>query len=82
MAGKNWQAGGKNLIPAQAFVCLVASVAPLKAAWGLSDNFAPTSYVGSVDPNMVWEVLIGGIVVCAFLASIALWVHSALREKN
>src|SRR6202158_5707019 len=80
MAGKNWQAGGKNLIPAQALVCLIAAIAPFGNAWGFSDNFAPTSYVGSVDPNMVWEVLIGGIVVCSFLAAIALWIHSALRR--
>src|SRR3984893_14775232 len=80
MAGKNWQAGGKNLIPAQALACLIATVAPLSAAWGLSDNFAPTSYLGRADPNMVWELLIGGIVVCAFLAAVALWVHSALRK--
>src|SRR3984885_14332388 len=80
MAGKNWQAGGKNLIPAQAVVCLIAVAAPWPAAWALSDNFAPTSYVGSADPNVVWEVLIGGIVVCSFLAAIALWIHSALRK--
>ena len=80
MAGKNWQAGGKNLIPAQAVVCLIAAVAPLRAAWALSDNFAPTSYVGSADPNVIWQVLIGGIVVCSFLTAIALWIHSALRK--
>src|SRR6202048_5018611 len=80
MADKNWQAGGKILIPAQAVVCLIATVAPLSAAWGLSDNFAPTGYLGPADPNMVWELLIGGIVVCAFLAAVALWVHSALRK--
>jgi len=80
MADKNWQAGGKNLIPAQALLCLVATAAPAKAAWGLSDNFAPPSYLGSADPNMVWELLIGGIVVCAFLAAVALWIHSALRK--
>ena len=80
MAGKNWQAGGKNLIPAQAVACLVATVAPCRDAWALSDNFAPASYVGSADPNIVWEVLIGGIVVCSFLAAIALWIHSALRK--
>src|SRR5260370_21966284 len=80
MADKNWQAGGKNLIPAQALVCLIATVAPFGAAWGLSDNFSPTSYVGSADPNVVWELLIGGIVVCSFLAAIALWIHSALRK--
>src|ERR1700734_3267791 len=80
MAGKNWQAGGKNLIPAQAVGCLIAVVPPLAAPWALSDDFAPTSYVGSADPNVVWEVLIGGIVVCSFLAAIALWIHSALRK--
>ena len=79
MADKNWQAGGKILIPARALVCLIAIVASFGAAWGLSDNFAPTSYVGSADPNTVWEMLIGGVVVCAFLAAVALWAHSALR---
>ena len=80
MAGKNWQAGGKNLIPAQAVVCLVAAAVPYRAAWGLPDNFAPASYVGSADPNVIWELLIGVVVVCSFLAAIALWVHSALRK--
>ena len=80
MADKNWQAGGKVLIPALAVVCLIATATPFGAAWGLSENFAPTSYVGSADPNMVWEVVIGGIVVCSFLAAIALWVLSALRK--
>src|ERR1700686_3485174 len=80
MAGKNWQAGCKNLIPAQAVACLVASAVPFQAAWGLPDNFAPASYVGSADPNLLWELLIGGIVVCSFLAAIALWIHSALRK--
>src|SRR5665213_3191465 len=80
MAGKNWQAGGKNLIPARAFACLVVMAAPVRAVWALSDDFAPASYVGSADPNTVWEVLIGGIVVCSFLAAIALWIHSALRR--
>jgi diguanylate cyclase (GGDEF)-like protein/PAS domain S-box-containing protein len=80
MAGKKWQAGGKNLIPAQALVCLIAAVAPFGNAWGLSDSFAPTSYVGSADPNMIWEALIGGMVGCSFLAAIALWIHAGLRK--
>ena len=29
---------------------------------------------------MIWEVLIGGIVVCSFLAAVALWILSALRK--
>src|SRR6202140_1061760 len=80
MAGKNWQAGCKNLIPAQAVACLVASAVPFQAAWGLPDNFAPASYVGSADPGTIWELLIGGIVVISLLAAIALWIHSALRK--
>ena len=74
MAGKNWQAGGRNLIRARAIVCLIATMAPVGAR-GLSDNFAPTSYVGRADPHMVWELLIGGIVVSSFLAAIALWIR-------
>jgi diguanylate cyclase (GGDEF)-like protein/PAS domain S-box-containing protein len=80
MADKNWQAGGKNRIPAQALVCLAATLAPWGDAWGLSDSFAPVSYVGSADPHVVWEVLIGGFVVCSFLAAVALWIHSVLRR--
>ena len=84
MADKNWQAGGKNLIPAQAVVCLVATVASCGLARRAPhpSDFAPPSYVGSLDPNMIWEMLIGGIVVCAFLAAIGLWVLSALRRAK
>jgi diguanylate cyclase (GGDEF)-like protein/PAS domain S-box-containing protein len=80
MAGKNWQAGGKNLIPARALLCLIVAVAPVQAAWALSDNFAPPGYLGSIDPNVVWELLIGGVVVCSFLGAIALWIYSASRR--
>jgi len=80
MADKNWQAGGKNLIPAQALVCLIAAVAPSANAWAVSDRFAPASYVGSADPNMIWIILIGGLVIASFLTAIVLWVLSALRK--
>src|SRR3982074_1096937 len=80
MADKDWQAGGNNLIPAQAVVCLIAAVAPLGSAHGASGDFSPSSYVGSADPNMIWEMLIAGIAVSSFLAAIALWVLSALRK--
>jgi diguanylate cyclase (GGDEF)-like protein/PAS domain S-box-containing protein len=80
MAGKNWQADGKILILAQAVTCLIATVAPRGEAWAVSDIFAPTSFAGSADPPTIWEVVIGGIVVCSFLAAIALWIFSALRR--
>jgi diguanylate cyclase (GGDEF)-like protein/PAS domain S-box-containing protein len=81
MADKNWQAGSKDIFPAQAVLSLIAMMVP-GTAWGLSDNFAPTSYVGPADPNMVWEMLIGSFVVCSCLAAIALWVFSALRDAK
>ena len=37
-------------------------------------------YVGSIDPNVLWEMLIGVVVVSAFLAAVVLWLHSALRS--
>jgi len=82
MADKNWRAGGKVVIPAQVIACVIATIAPLGAAWGLSNNIATTSYLGSADPNMVWEMLIAGVVVCSFLVAIALWVHSTLRKAR
>ena len=80
MAGKNWQAGGKILVSTQALICLIATVVPFEQAAAVSDNFAPASDVGFADPQMVWEVLIGGIVVCSFLAAVALWILSVLRK--
>ncbi len=83
MAGKNWQAGGRDLIPAQALVCLLAMAASCGEAWGApssSSGFAPASYVGELDPNMIWELLIGGIVVASFVAAAGLWVLTAVRR--
>jgi len=82
MAGKNWQAGSKNSIPATAVLCLVAGACPLVAAHAAAGDFAPASYVGSFDPNLIWEVLIGGIVVASFLGAIAIWVVAALRRAK
>jgi len=80
MASKNWQAGGKIMIPAQAIVCLIGSLVPFGAARAEANGFAPASYIGSADPEVIWEMLICGIVVCSFLAAVALWIFSALRK--
>jgi PAS domain-containing protein len=80
MAEKNWQAGGKVLIPALAVACLLGAVAPFAAARAVSSGFSPANYLGSIDPHMIWEMLIGGIVVLSFLAALVLWVLSALRK--
>src|SRR5258708_40180924 len=79
MTEKNWQAGSKNLIPAAAVVCLLAIAFSLASAWGAFGAFAPASYLGSLDPNTIWELLIGGIVVASFLGAVGVWVISALR---
>src|SRR3977135_3506251 len=79
MADTNWQAGGKILTPALATACLIVTATP-GIAKTVSDSFSPTSYVGSADPHLVWEMLIGGIVVCSFLAAVGLWILSALPQ--
>src|SRR3569623_660214 len=81
MADKNWHVGSTLPIAVQAGVCLASAVAPARA-FALSDSFTPPSYIGRLDPNVVWEALLGGIVVCAFLAAIALWNHSSLRRTR
>jgi diguanylate cyclase (GGDEF)-like protein/PAS domain S-box-containing protein len=81
MAEKNWRAGSTILVAVQAVVCLAGAVAPARA-FALSDNFAPPSYVGKLDPNLIWEALIGGIAVCSLVAAIMLWIHSALRKAK
>src|ERR1700759_3953248 len=80
MADKNWQAGSKDLILARIAICFAAVVLSCLPARAVSDKFAPASYVGSLDPNVLWEILIGVVVVAAFIAAVALWVHSALRK--
>jgi diguanylate cyclase (GGDEF)-like protein/PAS domain S-box-containing protein len=81
MTGKNWQGGGKNSIPALALLCLVIPAVLGGSAWAAS-GFAPSSYIGSLDPNMIWELLIGGIAVASFLGAIGIWVLSALRKAK
>ncbi|MBR0825184.1 EAL domain-containing protein [Bradyrhizobium manausense] len=81
MADKNWHAGGTLLIPVQAVVCLGCAITPARAL-ALADAFATPSSIGQLDPNLIWEALIGGIAVCAFVAAIVLWIHSSLRRAK
>ncbi len=62
------------MIPAGIVVCLVASF----AAFGLRSGLF--AYLGSVDPDLVGEMLIGGLVVCCFLIAVGLWMLSTLRR--
>ncbi len=80
MASKNWQAGGRILISALAVPCLLA--APSGLVHAVPADFAPPSYIGSMDPHFLWEMLIGGIVMLSFFSALALWVMSALRKAR
>ncbi len=66
-------------IAVQAVVCLISAVAPSRA---YADSLVQPINLGNLDPNLVWEALIGGVVICAFLAAVALWIHSALRRSR
>ncbi|MBR0685768.1 EAL domain-containing protein [Bradyrhizobium manausense] len=79
MAEKNWHEGSMLPIAVQAVVCLASAVAPSCA---YANSLFPPSHLGDVDPNLAWEALIGGVVICAFLVAIALWIHSALRRSK
>jgi PAS domain-containing protein len=84
MTDKNRQAGRKNSIPAQALVCLLAIAAPCRFAWAAapSAGFAPASYIGELDPNFVWELLLGGIAAVSFMVAIGIWILTALRGSK
>ena len=81
MVDENWQASGRNLIPAQALACLLAAAFPCDLAWGAasSGSLAPPSYIGELDPNTLWQILLGGLVGTAFLVAVGIWTLAALR---
>ena len=77
MVDKDWQAGGGIMIPAGIVVCLVASV------WAAVASGAESSLVGyfnAADPEVISDVVLGGLVICCFLIAVGLWVMSTLRR--
>ena len=79
MAEKNWHVGSTLPIAVQALLCLAGAVAPAFAA---SDSLAVPGDLAQLDPGVIWETLIAGIVLCSFLAAIVLWIHSWLRRSR
>src|SRR5579883_1085325 len=84
MADKNWQAGGRRSIAAKALLCLAAAILPCAVAEAeapvQTEAFTLAAYLGPIEPNVAWEIAIGGTVLAAFLGALAFWVHSALRR--
>ncbi|HZE54324.1 MAG TPA: EAL domain-containing protein [Bradyrhizobium sp.] len=82
MAGKNWQAGGRNTIPAGIVACLFAVVAPFHFALAAGRDPELPAYLSNVDPSLVWEGIIGGLAVYCLLVSITLWIVSAVHKAK
>jgi len=70
------------MIPAGVVVCLCAIVAPFGLASAANSESELPSYLSSADPSLVWEGVIGGIVVYCFLVAITLWIVSALQKAK
>ncbi|MGA2056377.1 MAG: EAL domain-containing protein [Bradyrhizobium sp.] len=77
MADRNWQAGGGIMIPAGVVVCLIASIWAV-AASGVGSGLI--RYFNAADPEVVSDVVLGGLVACSFLVALGLWVMSTLRQ--
>src|SRR5579871_2153711 len=77
MADKNWQAGGGIMIPAGIVLCLIASISAV-AASDLGSSLV--GYLDTTNPYYVSEALLGGLVFCAFLTAVGLWVMVTLRR--
>jgi diguanylate cyclase (GGDEF)-like protein/PAS domain S-box-containing protein len=77
MSGKSGRADSKAALSAIVVLCLVAMPCSIVQA---RPEFSPIDAIGALDAQMVWQILIGGLVVLAFLGAIVLWVISALRN--
>ncbi|MGC1562565.1 MAG: PAS domain-containing protein, partial [Bradyrhizobium sp.] len=80
MADKDWQAGGRIMIPALVVVCLFSFGGPFEIARAANPLGILASDPGVTDPSVIWEAVIGGLVICCFLSSIAIWMLSTLRR--
>jgi diguanylate cyclase (GGDEF)-like protein/PAS domain S-box-containing protein len=74
MTGKIGRSDSKAAVSVIAVVCLVGSITGARA------ESPAVHYISELDPQMIWQILIGGFVTLAFLAAIVLWVASALRN--
>ena len=74
MTGKIGRSDSKAAVSVIAVACLLGSIA------GAHAESPAVHYISELDPQMIWQILIGGFVALAFLAAIVLWVASALRN--
>ncbi|WPO41432.1 sensor domain-containing protein [Tardiphaga sp. 42S5] len=74
MTGKIGRSDSKAAVSVIAVACLLGSIT------GAHAESPAVHYISELDPQMIWQILIGGFVALAFLAAIVLWVASALRN--
>ena len=67
------------MIPAGVVACLLAIVLPCGGA-GAAVSDSELALYPNISDQLAWEMVLGGIVLCAFLISIAVWVLSMLRR--
>ena len=80
------QARATAVSPAWAAVCLCALISTCESAWAQivanPDGSFSAMSMESARTAIIWQVLIGGFVVVAFLAAVILWVTTALRRAR
>jgi diguanylate cyclase (GGDEF)-like protein/PAS domain S-box-containing protein len=77
MADKNWQAGGRIMIPAGIVLCLVATFWAVDAS---NPESGVVRFLTAADPDVVSDVVLGTLVVCCFLVAAGLWIMSTVRR--
>ncbi|HLJ01020.1 MAG TPA: EAL domain-containing protein [Bradyrhizobium sp.] len=81
MIDENRHTGGRIVIAATVAACLLAIAAPFGAACAAVNDSGQISFSSTSD-QWVWGVVLGGVVICGFLVSVAVWVLSALRSAE
>ncbi len=82
MTGWQKQAGKKTARCVMVAACffVIATCGPaLAQSVGLADGVSAAPY-SATDRAVIWQILLAGFIVVAFLVSIALWVAAALRR--
>lgn len=73
---------GGRVFGCGALALILAPVALLGRAEATGGAFAPPSYIGALDPYLLWEILICGLVVLSFAAALALWTATRMRRMR
>ncbi len=86
MTGWQKQARATSASPAGIAVCLCASTLACGSATAQivanPDGTFSALSTDSMQTAMIWQLLIGGFVVVAFLAAVILWISTALRRAR